>query len=152
MGECPAGLFKHCNMISDNIRIERIQKDKLMITYPDLAEIGYHEVNAISDKLKDNMKGGPLKLLSVLGNQTEFTIEGKMKLYLDNRKRKRSILAEAIVIPNNSQVLMEKFYRALIREHFVVCFFKNVETAMTWLNDQNSRRPKKNNNAKNKLL
>lgn len=117
------------------IKILKIEEDKILISYPNLAQIGYHEIMTVSKIIEEKIKDKRIKLLTILGNEVEFTIEGKIQLFLDNKKRKNFIMAEAIVIRNAQQLFLENFYKSLVKKYYLIEIFKTIEDAKNWLNN-----------------
>lgn len=123
------------NFISSETRTVRLTSDNLLeIVYFDHAHITVQAVMkdmAIFDEIVQRRK---VRKLVVLGRFTRIDLEARKLAAEENRKRRRRIQAEAIVVRSTTVRLAINMYMIFLRNPYLVKVFSNRESALEWLN------------------
>lgn len=121
--------------ITDSATVRLINSTTIEITYFDDVTVesdGIFELIWVIDQIS---KGRQLKHLVVVNEFTQFSLEAKKTLAIENSKRKNKILSEAIVVRSLANRIIESYYIQQIKDCHKVKLFNNILEAKKWLEE-----------------
>ncbi len=125
--ETPARVLKSLRMIDDET-VEILYKDAVTVTREDMEELLGH--------LYYFTDGKRLKRLVVCTRNSSLEMTARHLLQEENKVRKDTIIAEAVVVTSLSQKMMTNFYLKFIQNVFPSKFFTDEQKAREWLKAQ----------------
>ena len=121
--------------ITDSATVRLINSTTIEITYFDDVTVesdGIFELIWVIDQIS---KGRQLKHLVVVNEFTQFSLDAKKTLAIENIKRKNKILSEAIVVRSLANRIIESYYIQQIKDCHKVKLFNNILEAKKWLEE-----------------
>jgi hypothetical protein len=110
-----------------------IDENTMEIIFYDNLDLHSNEIDQVYRVLDDFSGNKPMKRLIVLGDKTKIDDEARLTLINENRKRKRSIIAEAIIAKGTAQKFFSLFYIMRLQNIYPSSLFNNVDEARIWL-------------------
>jgi hypothetical protein len=120
-----ARILKSVNMVHGDT-LEIIFKDDILIDLEGIKE-AYTEFDTFFVEKKR------LKRLVVIGKNTEITKDARKYGQAENKKRKSTCIAEAMVVHNFVQKVLTNFYLKYIEDLYPTKSFTDIDEARAWL-------------------
>lgn len=108
--------------------IEVRYKSAVMVTLEDMREI-LNYIYAFTQNKR-------VKRLIVITKNSTMELPARLLLQQENKDRKDSIVAEAVVVTSLTQKMTTNFYLKFIKDSYPCKFFTDVDKALDWLNKQ----------------
>jgi hypothetical protein len=112
----------------DENTIELRYKPSVNVTLDDMREILNH-VYAFTQNKR-------LKRLIVISKDAQMELPARLLLQQENKDRKNTIIAEAVLVSSLTQKMTTNFYLKFIKDSYPSKFFTDYNKAKDWLNDQ----------------
>jgi hypothetical protein len=117
-------VLKSIKMFDEHV-VEIVFNDYIKVTLK-----GVTEVYEILDKVTEGKK---VSKLLIIGKGTEITNAARLGIIEENKKRKGSIISEAIVVNSVAQRVSTNFYMHFIQKVYPTQCFTDVEKARNWI-------------------
>jgi hypothetical protein len=112
----------------DENTVELRYKPSVNVTLDDMREILNH-VYAFTQNKR-------LKRLIVISKDAQMELPARLLLQQENKDRKNTIIAEAVLVSSLTQKMTTNFYLKFIKDSYPSKFFTDYNKAKDWLNDQ----------------
>jgi hypothetical protein len=116
--------------------LKMIDDETVQITYNDAVKVNVEDMEELLKQLYTFTGGKRLKRLVVCTKNSSLEMEARHYLQDENKIKKDTIIAEAVVVTSLAQKMMTNFYLKFIKEIFPSKFFTDTEKAVEWLQDQ----------------
>jgi len=111
-------------LLEDDL-VELRYRDNIRVTADDM-----HEILTQLYTLTENRK---MKRLIVISKNASLELPARQLLERENKQRKDTIIAEAVVVNSLAQKMTTNFYMKFIKDIYPTRFFTSDQQALEWL-------------------
>jgi hypothetical protein len=116
--------------------LRMIEKDTVEIQYHDAVDVKLEDMEELLKALYDFTGNKRLKRLVICTKHSSLDMAARHHLQNENKSRKDTIIAEAVVVTSLAQKMTTNFYLKFIEEIYPSRFFTDIEKAREWLKAQ----------------
>ncbi|MCC6818220.1 MAG: hypothetical protein IT245_04970 [Bacteroidia bacterium] len=116
--------------------ISLIDKTIVEVRYKEKVKVDENDMREILDALYEYTENKPLKRLILITSGSTLTLKARLLLQEENKDRKETILAEAVIVNTLTQKMTTNFYLNFIKVSYPSKFFTDYSKAKLWLSQQ----------------
>src|SRR5690606_20793077 len=117
-------VMESIRLLEDDL-VELRYRDNIRVTADDM-----HEILTQLYTLTENRK---MKRLIVISKNASLELPARQLLERENKQRKDTIIAEAVVVNSLAQKMTTNFYMKFIKDIYPTRFFTSDQQALEWL-------------------
>lgn len=117
--------------------LKMLDKDTVELLYKDGVKVHLEDMKRLLLDLYTFTKNKRLKRLIIISKHSSLDIQARLYLQEENKSKKESIIAEAVVVNSLAQKMTTNFYLKFIKDIYPSKFFTDIEKAKEWLKSQN---------------
>lgn len=117
--------------------LKMLDKDTVELLYKDGVKVHLEDMKRLLLDLYAFTKNKRLKRLIIISKHSSLDIQARLYLQEENKSKKESIIAEAVVVNSLAQKMTTNFYLKFIKDIYPSKFFTDIEKAKEWLKSQN---------------
>jgi|SRR5574343_224 len=116
--------------------INFVSPDIVELRYLPSANVSFGDMREILNHLYAFTQNKRLKRLIVISKDAQMELPARLLLQQENKDRKDTIIAEAVLVTSLTQKMTTNFYLKFIKDSYPSRFFTDYEKAIEWLNAQ----------------
>lgn len=113
-----------------------IDENTVELRYADHVTVNVDDMRELLDHLYDFTGNKRMKRLIVISKNATLELPARLLLQQENKDRKDSIIAEAVVVHSLTQKMTTNFYLKFIKDIYPSRFFTDYNKALEWLKAQ----------------
>lgn len=122
--------------LSNVLQSLRMMNDETVeVLYREKVQVNLEDMKELLDKLYAFTGNKPMKRLIVITKNSSLDLQARLHLQEENKARKDSIIAEAVVVTSLAQKMTTNFYLKFIKDIYPSRFFTDIDKAREWLNN-----------------
>lgn len=115
--------------------LRMINDETVEVLYRENVKVNREDMMELFQKLYSFTGNKPLKRLIVITKNSSLDLQARLLLQEENKARKDSIIAEAVVVTSLAQKMTTNFYLKFIKDIYPSRFFTDIDKAKEWLNN-----------------
>lgn len=116
--------------------IEFIRQDTVELRYKPAVNVNFTDMREILNHLYAFTQNKRLKRLIVISKDAQMELPARLLLQQENKDRKDTIVAEAVLVTSLTQKMTTNFYLKFIKDSYPSRFFTDYNKALEWLDTQ----------------
>lgn len=116
--------------------IEYISQNTVEVRYKPSVNVNFGDMREILNYIYAFTQNKRLKRLIVISKDSQMELPARLLLQQENKDRKESIIAEAVLVTSLTQKMTTNFYLKFIKDSYPSRFFTDYNKALEWLNAQ----------------
>lgn len=116
--------------------IDFVSPDIVELRYLPSANVSFGDMREILNHLYAFTQNKRLKRLIVISKDAQMELPARLLLQQENKDRKDTIIAEAVLVTSLTQKMTTNFYLKFIKDSYPSRFFTDYDKAIEWLNAQ----------------
>ncbi len=116
--------------------INFVSPDIVELRYLPSANVSFGDMREILNHLYAFTQNKRLKRLIVISKDAQMELPARLLLQQENKDRKDTIIAEAVLVTSLTQKMTTNFYLKFIKDSYPSRFFTDYDKAVEWLNAQ----------------
>ncbi len=122
--------------LSNVLQSLRMMNDETVeVLYREKVQVNLEDMKELLEKLYAFTGNKPMKRLIVITKNSSLDLQARLHLQEENKARKDSIIAEAVVVTSLAQKMTTNFYLKFIKDIYPSRFFTDIDKAREWLNN-----------------
>ncbi len=127
-------MIKHTNTVLDSITI--YDENTVEVRYSENVHVELEDIKKILSDLYETTQNKRMKRLIVISKNAKMELSARVHLQEENKSKKETIIAEAIVVNSLTQKMTTNFYLQFIKDDYPSRFFTDINKAKDWLRNQ----------------
>lgn len=111
-------------------------ENTVVVEYGDAVKVKLEDIKDLMQKLYEFTGNRPMKRLIIITRNSSMDMEARKFLQEQNKERRSSIIAEAVLVTSLTQKMGFNFYLKFVKDSFPTKFFTDREKAEEWLRQQ----------------
>ncbi len=116
--------------------IAYVQPDTIEVRYKSAVTVKLDDMREILNYIYAFTQNKRVKRLIVISKDSTMELPARLLLQQENKDRKDTIVAEAVVVNSLTQKMTTNFYLKFIKDSYPSKFFTDTNKALEWLNKQ----------------
>jgi len=116
--------------------IAYVQPDTIEVRYKSAVTVKLDDMREILNYIYAFTQNKRVKRLIVISKDSTMELPARLLLQQENKDRKDTIIAEAVVVNSLTQKMTTNFYLKFIKDSYPSKFFTDDSKALEWLNKQ----------------
>lgn len=123
-----------CNVLDS---LKMLDENTVEVLYKDGVKVNLDDMKLLLLDLYTFTKNKRLKRLIIISKHSSMDIQARLYLQEENKSKKETIIAEAVVVNSLAQKMTTNFYLKFIKDIYPSKFFTDIGKAKDWLKLQN---------------
>ena len=114
-----------------------LDQHTIELKYKTSVNVNLEDMREILNHLYDFTQNKRLKRLIIISKDAQMALPARLLLQEENKDRKNTIIAEAVLVTSLTQKMTTNFYLKFIKDSYPSKFFTDYNKAKEWLDAQN---------------
>jgi hypothetical protein len=114
-----------------------LDQHTIELKYKASVNVNLEDMREILSHLYDFTQNKRLKRLIIISKDSQMELPARLLLQEENKDRKNTIIAEAVLVTSLTQKMTTNFYLKFIKDSYPSKFFTDYNKAKEWLDAQN---------------
>jgi hypothetical protein len=114
-----------------------LDQHTIELKYKASVNVNLEDMREILNHLYDFTQNKRLKRLIIISKDAQMALPARLLLQEENKDRKNTIIAEAVLVTSLTQKMTTNFYLKFIKDSYPSKFFTDYNKAKEWLDAQN---------------
>jgi hypothetical protein len=114
-----------------------LDQHTIELKYKSSVNVNLEDMREILNHLYEFTQNKRLKRLIIISKDAQMALPARLLLQEENKDRKNTIIAEAVLVTSLTQKMTTNFYLKFIKDSYPSKFFTDYNKAKEWLDAQN---------------